>query len=134
MINFKLFLSLGACWCLASHGLAEILVYGTKPKSWSGYFIEQNSKTKWPGPPNPEAEEGFYFWELDGIDRILEDDDRPQVIHQGQTFYPSSIYLNHRKKTKRITGSRVADDNPESFGRTYSHSGRGFPSKSTSLI
>jgi len=98
---------------------AEILAYGTKPKSWSGYSISEGSKSKFPGAPNPDADEGFYFWELDGVDRILEDDDRTEVTYRGETFFPSSVYLSHQKKTKRITGSRSADENLNSFGRSY---------------
>lgn len=97
---------------------AEILVYGTKPKSWAGYIISQGSKqTQTP----PSVEEGFYFWELDGVDQILDDEvsPRPKVLYRGIEFYPSSVYLSHSKKTKKVTGSLVLDDNPNSHSRTY---------------
>lgn len=119
IMKIKSLVLLVACACWAAQASAEILVYGTKPKTWTGFCIEQGSKIKWPGTPDPDAEEGFYFWELDGVDRILENDDRAEVTYQGQTFFPSSVYLNHKKKTKRITGSRVADDTPDSFSRSY---------------
>ena len=99
---------------------AEILVYGTKPKTWSGSNIEEGVKTKWPDPPdNGTTQEGFYFWELDGVDRFISGETRPVVTYQGQTFYPSSVLVNHGQKNKRVSGSNTADGNPESHSHTY---------------
>lgn len=121
MINKKTIWLFAALVWVSIPASAEILVYGTKPKTWSAYHIEEGVQHRRPDiPDDPTVEEGFYFWTLNGIDRFLSDDDLlpPQVNYRGQLFYPTTVYLSHSRKTKKVKGSRLQEID-ESHSQTF---------------
>jgi len=106
MIPWRFFL-IGLPLILLAPVHAEILVYKSSVNRWSSYLINDGSKTSWRTAPRGSKMDAYFLYYLDGTSRCIP---APMMTYRGETFKPNVIYVDHKLKTKQITGATPANE------------------------
>ena len=124
MIPWRFFL-VGLPLILLAPVHAEILVYKSSVNRWSSILIQNGTKSAWVKAPRGSKMDAYSLYYLDGTSRILP---APMMTYRGKTFKPYGIYVDHKLKTKQITGGTPANeaDNTEQtfYGRSRGPGGQ----------
>ena len=86
---------------------AEILVYKSSVNRWSSTLIQNGTKSAWVTAPRGSKMDAYSLYYLDGTSRCIP---APMMTYRGETFKPEVIYVDHKLKTKQITGATPANE------------------------